>query len=120
MATGGFSDYQINEWLAQVRTGYLALHYDNPDIAGAYASEVFGGSYSRQQYTMTQPTNKGMLLLNPVIFTGLPSVLVIYVAGWDNVNGGNYRWSAPLPTPHTVLEGKTISIPAQTIGISLA
>lgn len=118
---GSYSDYLISKWLDSIKSGYLALHYDNPEVAGAYASEVFGGSYGRLGYVMTQPTNKGMLLASSLLFNGLPAMKVLYVAGWDAPTNGNYLWSAPLPGGgHSVLEGKSLSIPANTIGLSLA
>ena len=48
--TGRISDYRAHKWLGQLTSGfYLAVHHDNPDVAGAYASEVFGGGYARQR-----------------------------------------------------------------------
>lgn len=118
-AAGAFSPFQVHEWLESVRKGWLALHYEDPDISGAYASEVFGGSYTRVRYEMSQPSNMAMFMLTDILYIGLPAVKVTHVAGWDDQNGGNWRWSAPLPAPHTVFEGKTLSLPAGTIALSL-
>lgn len=117
---GAFSPYQIHQWLDDARTGWLALHYEDPRTAGAYASEVFGGSYARLAYEMTQPTDLGMFLSNDLLFNGLPAVTITHVAGWDDQNNGNYLWSAPLPQPRKVFSGKSLSLPAGTIGLSMA
>lgn len=119
MAIGPFSDYLIEQMLRLAQNGWLGLAYDNPEIAGAYASEVFGGSYTRIEYALTAPSSKGMLLLNDVKFDGLPAVSVAYVTGWDAQYNGNYLWSAPLPSPRGVLAGKSLSIPAGSIGLSM-
>lgn len=55
MGSGRFSDYQVGVWLRGIGDIWLALHYDNPEIAGAYASEVFGGSYERQRISFGPP-----------------------------------------------------------------
>lgn len=120
MSTGPFSTYQVHEWLGDIATGWAALHFDNPETAGAYASEFFGGSYTRIAYTMTQPTNRGMFTLTDLVFTGLPAGKILYIAGWDAQYNGNYLWSAPLPSPVTVLAGKSKSFPAGTIGLSMS
>lgn len=119
MSTEGvFSNYQVEQWLSDVQDGWLGLAYDNPEVAGAYASEIFGGSYTRQLYSMTSPSSRGMLLLNDIMYTALPAVEVTYLVGWDAQYNGNYLWSAPLEEPYRVIEGRNLSIPAGTIGLS--
>ena len=37
------TDFVVEEWLRDITTDvWMSLHFDNPDLAGAYASEVFG------------------------------------------------------------------------------
>lgn len=115
----GFSDYQHNLWLSQLTTGWVALHYDNPDVAGAYASEVFGGSYARQKVLMTDPSSGVLFNSTAITFNGLPAVTVTHVAGWDAQVNGNYIWSALLPIPVRILAGRSLPLASGQIALSM-
>lgn len=118
MTTGKFSDYRVNRWLNEIEDCWLALHFDNPDVAGAYASEVFGGSYTRMKCKMSSASNRGIYSLDSVLFTGLPAVGITHIAGWDAQYNGNLEWSAPLANPVKIPLGKTYSVPAGVIALS--
>lgn len=115
---GRFSDHRVELWLNELSTIWLAAHYDNPDVAGAYASEVFGGSYARVMCPLTQSSNRVVYNLNPVTILGLPAVTVTHIAGWDTQINGNMEFSIPLPSPVRVLAGKSLPIPASAIALS--
>lgn len=115
---GRFSDYRVEKWLDDLSVVWIAAHYDNPDVAGAYASEVFGGSYARVRCPMTQTANRAVFNLQPINILGLPAVTVTHIAGWDNQINGNMEFSIALPSPVRVVAGKSLPIPANTIALS--
>ena len=115
----GFSDYQHNLWLSQLNSGWLALHFDNPEVAGAYSSEVFGGSYVRLPVDFSDPSSGVVFNSNDLTFPGLPSIVLTHVAGWDAKVNGNYLWSAALPTQQRILAGRSFTITAGTIALSM-
>lgn len=120
MSIGRFSDYQVEQWLSAYTSGcYLALHYDNPDVAGAYASEVFGGSYQRRKTTFTSPDGRTVLNLNAVKWTGLPAAIVTHVAGWDAQNNGNLLWSSSLDAVTRVTQGGGFMLGARVLALSI-
>lgn len=119
MDTGGFSDYRANLWLDEVKTVWIGLHYADPNSSGAYASEVFGGSYRRVQTTFTDPDARVMFNDASIIFKGLPAVKITFIAGWDAQYNGNMEFYIPVTNPVTVLAGKGYTIDANQLAISL-
>lgn len=97
MAIGRFSDFQVHEWLSSMGPLYAALHFADPDTAGAYASEVFGGAYVRQSMTFGLPTSRVMWNTSVAAFTGLPATMLTHLALWDAVYNGNFVTSMPVP-----------------------
>jgi hypothetical protein len=121
MSTGRFSDFQIERWLASLADSgcYLALHYDNPDVAGAYASEVFGGTYARTFADFTGVEGRTVWNTAAVKWSGLPAVVVTHVAGWDAANNGNLLWSSSLDSVVRIAQGNGFSLGARVIGLSV-
>lgn len=117
--SGRISDYQVERWLTTMQTSFLALHFDNPDVAGAYASEVFGGGYTRQRINFSLPANRAMWNLSAVSFTGLPGVTVTHLTLWDSLTAGNYLTTLALPASMRVLAGKSVAWGAQQIAVSI-
>jgi len=118
--TGRISDYRAHTWLGQLTTGrFLAVHHDNPDVAGAYASEVFGGGYARQPMTFTSPNNRAIFNLNAVNWNGLPGVTITHLALWDALINGNYEAAIELDVPVRVLAGKSLSYASGLLAFSL-
>ena len=115
----GFTDYRINKWLSQLTTLWISMHYDNPDTAGAYASELFAGSYVRQKATIGSVSNKGVYIINGITFTGLPDTRITHIAGWDAQYSGNMEFSNPLPSPIIAISGSSKTFPALTIALSI-
>lgn len=117
--SGRVSDYLVQKWLTTIQSGWLALHHDNPDVAGAYASEVFGGGYSRVKVQFGAPNNRAIFNVGAVKWTGLPAVTVTHVALWDVQLNGNFLVAFEMETAVRVLAGKSISYASQEIAISL-
>lgn len=121
MSVGRFSDFQVEKWLSGIASNgcWLALHYDNPDVAGAYASEVFGGTYRRVLADFTNVDGRTTWNTGAVKWSGLPSIVVTHVAGWDSLNNGNLLWSSSLDAIVRITEGNGFSLGARAIALSV-
>lgn len=119
MAIGLFSEYRVNLWLADLTTVYLALHFDDPNIAGAYASEVFGGSYSRVKATFSDPDGRVIFNESSIVWTGMPNTRVTHVAAWNKQYNGDLEYSVPLPKAVSVSAGKKFTVDSAMLAISL-
>lgn len=119
MIDGTFSDYRVAKWLADLDTVWVGLHYADPVTAGAYASEVFGGSYGRRKANFSEPDNRVVFNENTLVFKGLPTVKITHIGGWDSHYNGNLEFSIPLLTPTTVMAGRSYEILANQLAISL-
>lgn len=116
---GRISDFLAEEWLRDLDTCWVALHTDDPYVSGAYASEVFGGGYTRQQTHFTAPDGRTIWNINPITFTGLPTVTITHLAIWDADSNGNYLASIALDTPVKITAGKQLTYADHIIAISL-
>lgn len=119
-AIGRFSDYRVAKWLNDIDTVWLGLAFDNPDIAGAYASEVFGNSYTRQQIQLSLTSNRGVYNVTSVLFTGLPSTTITHLVGWDAQYNGNYEFMVPLDKPVPLVSGASFPIAANQLVLSFS
>lgn len=115
---GIFSDYQVEKWLKELNNCYAALHFDNPQVASAYASEVFGGSYVRKKMAMTDPSARSTWNIAALSWTGLPQVLLTHIGFWDLSVNGNLLGSAPLAEVKRILNGGTYAIGATQLALS--
>jgi hypothetical protein len=117
---GRFSDYQTEKWLDEIQSDcWLALHFDNPDIAGAYNSEVFGQGYARVRGVFTDASGRAIWNSGTVTWTGLPAVVVTHIAGWNERINGDYLFSVALPNPVRVAAGGRYSVGSNTVALSL-
>ena len=121
MTIGRFSDFQVERWLGFLAQEgcYLALHYDNPDVAGAYASEVFGGTYRRVLADFSSVDGRTVWNTAPAKWTGLPAVGITHIAGWDAVVNGNLLWYSALPSIARVQVGQAFTLAGNTIALSV-
>ena len=120
MAIGRFADRRVGIWLEELESVWLGLAYDNPDLAGAYASEVFGGSYTRQLVALTLAENRAVFNVTPVLFTGLPAVRVTHIVGWDAQYNGNYEFQIPIDNPVHLPTGASFPIPEGYLALSFS
>lgn len=119
MATGLFTDYRVNLWLGDLTALWLGLHFADPNISGAYASEVFGGSYIRVLANFSTPDSRVIFNNDDVTFTGMPAVRVTHVAGWNKQYNGDMEFSVALPESKVIQAGKKFQIASATLAISL-
>lgn len=116
---GKISAYQAERWLDQLQNSWVALHYEDPDISGAYASEVFGGGYARYPVTFSSASGRSIWNETSVVFAGLPSVVVTYIGLWDAAVNGNHLATMYLDTPVMVGAGGSMEWGPTSIAVTL-
>lgn len=117
----GFGDYVIEKALADVGAeSWVALNFDDPEVAGGEATEITGTGYIRQLASFSDIANRSMWVIAPLSWQGLPQTRVTHVSGWTGQYGGSLQWSGPLPAPVRILEGKGYIIQANEIVLSFA
>lgn len=115
-----FTDTIVDGWLRDiVDQCYLALHFDNPDLAGAYASEVFGGGYKRILTTFTTPDSRACFNDSDITWNGLPAITITHIAGWDALVNGNLMFFGLLPDPYRVQLGKSFTLSPFDLALSI-
>lgn len=115
-----FTDTIVDGWLRDiVENCYLSLHFDNPDLAGAYASEVFGGSYRRVKGSFTTPDSRACFNDTDVTWKGLPNITLTHIGGWDALVSGNLMFYGALPEPVRMTTGKNYTLPSFDISLSI-
>jgi len=115
-----FSDYQVHLWLGALNGYYVGCHFDDPNHAGAYASEISGDGYVRTQAFFTEPSNRTMWNVNVFGFAGLPACVITHFSIWDAKTKGNLRGSIELPDPKRILQGGGFTIIAGDLALSFA
>ncbi len=100
----------------------LALSEANPGDDGAGFDEVTGGSYARQNITLTAPTTNeanGAVSSNTasIVFSGLPTTTATHVAIFDNA-GTNMLLYGSLSAIRSVTAGDSISFAANVISVA--
>ena len=105
--------------MAQPSGAYLALHIADPteDATGA---ELTGGSYERQLVEFDEPIDGVAINSSEVIFSGLPTGTVKFLAFWDALENGNMTFYSDEIIPNITLNANDeITIAAGIISISL-
>lgn len=115
-----FSDYLVEKWLGDFSTCFVALHYDDPRTAGAYASEVWGGAYARCRATFSLPGNRVTWNSTVLHFAGLPGTLITHLAIWDVEVNGNFMASGVVPNgPVRVAPGGRYDLGVNQFAVSI-
>lgn len=114
-----FTNLLTELMLGHLKGSYAALHFEDPAVAGEWASELSGGGYCRVNASM-MPTGMGAAWnLNPIVFKGLPAGRISHVALWDRPSGGSMLTYAPLTPAVTMIEGGVFPIGAQEYAVSI-
>lgn len=118
--SGRISDWQVEQWLNDIQgTIWMSLHTDNPDVAGAYNSELYGQGYARQRVSMSPASNRAAWNTSSITFAGLPGAIVTHIGGWDEAINGNLRFSIALASPLRIVAGSRQAFPPQILAVSL-
>lgn len=117
---GRISDYQVEKWLRDMTSEcYISLHYEDPDVSGAYVSEIIGGGYSRARGVFGAPSGRAVWNIEPVSFHGLPATIITHVGGWNAQSRGDLLFSIQLLQPIQVLQGGNAAWAAEKLAISV-
>lgn len=117
----GFTEYVAHKSLKDIKDEcWVALHFDDPTLAGAYASEVNGGGYGRILSKWGEISNKIMWLDNNLIWTGLQQTRITHLGGWNAEFNGDLMWVSQVKPPARILDGKGYSVAKGTIALSYA
>ena len=87
-------------------------------MGGAYACEITGGGYVRQQASLRLPSGRATWSVSPMAFVPLPATLVSQVGFWDAVTNGNFLAASPLPTVRRILAGGRYDLNAEDLALS--
>lgn len=116
---GRLTDFLVEKWLGELSPAWFGLHHSNPDVSGNYASEVFGGGYTRAQSHLSLPTNRATWNTDVISFRSMPSGVITHIGLWDASTRGNLLVSIELEQHINVVNSKTLSFAARDIAISL-
>lgn len=117
---GHISDHQVEMWLTEmVSQCWIGLHYEDPEMSGAYVSEVIGGGYSRALAEFTEPAGRAIWNSSEIAFHGLPPTIITHVGGWNAQSRGDLLFSIQLDTPIQVLQGGAVAWAAEQLAISI-
>lgn len=116
--SGRFSDYQVEKWLRDLSQVYVSLHYEDPEVSGAYVSEVIGGGYSRALCEFTLPAGRATWNSEAVSFHGLPATIITHVGAWNEQSRGDLLFSIQLLEPVQVLQGGNAAWAAEKLALS--
>lgn len=96
---------------------YVSLHTGDPGATGA--SEVTGGSYARQQVTLSSASGKASANTGALTFTVMPAATITHVGIWTLVSGGAFEIGGALVAPKTTNAGDTFQLPVGDLDVAL-
>ena len=92
---------------------HLSLHTGDPGVTGA--SEVAGGSYTRQAITWAPAADGAKSITGAPVFQVPASTTVTHFGLWSAVSGGSWRGGDALPSPETFSGPGTYTADSLTI-----
>lgn len=117
----GFSPFTLNQVLQQIKAeSWVSLHFDDPEVSGAGASEITGGGYGRVLGSFGAISNLAMYNNEALRWEGLPLSRITHLGGWNAEHKGDLQWSCLMIPARRVLEGKGITIGTEEIALSFA
>ncbi len=115
----GFTNYTVHNMLTEIKEEcWVSLHFDDPNLAGAYASEITGGAYVREKAKFGDIGNRTMWLADDLKFNGLSLNRVTHLGGWNLQYKGDLLWACELNPPVRILEGKGFSVGKDDLALS--
>jgi len=109
-----------NQAFTPPATIYLALYTVAPTDTGG-GTEVSGGGYARQSFTLTAATAGSTSNSADIVFPTATADwgTIVAVGIFDAATAGNLLWYGNLSTSKTVLNGDTFKILAGNLSITL-
>lgn len=120
-----FSDWQVSQWLGDIESVWLGIHYGDPSESATSFYEVFGGSYTRKLTSFSGGAGRTIWNDNAVAWSGLPETEIAYIGGWSAATRGNLIWSCPAPMDSygriiSVKSGQTFRLAKKQIAITIS
>lgn len=86
----------------------------------AAGTEVSGGSYARQNITLTSSTG-GSAVSNDadILFTGMPACTVVGIEIWDSAGTPVRLWHGPLAANKTLAAGDEFKLAASDVDLAI-
>ena len=88
--------------------------------ASAAGTEVTGGTYARQDLTVSVPTGGATTNATEILFAGMPACTVVGVEVWDSAGSPVRFWYGAAGTPRTVIAGDDLRIAAGELDFTLS
>jgi hypothetical protein len=96
---------------------YVSLHTGDPGSTGA--NEVTGGTYTRQQVTLSAAANKASSNSGILNFTLMPAVTVTHVGIWTLQANGAFEIGGALSVQKVTNAGDTFQLPIGDLDVAL-
>ena len=116
---GRFTDLKVQEFLNTFDRVWISMHHENPETSDPFSSEIVGGSYERSQVRFGSASGRTISSITPAKFSGLPSVMVTHLGGWDAQMNGNMDFYVALAKPVRMKLGQTMVWNAGSITLSI-
>ncbi|MDX2838013.1 hypothetical protein PV377_03165 [Streptomyces ipomoeae] len=86
----------------------------------AAGTEVTGGTYARQNITLTSSTGgSGVSNDTDIVFTGMPACTVVGIEIWDSAGSPVRLWHGPLTANKTLNAGDELKLAAGDVDLAI-
>lgn len=86
----------------------------------AAGTEVTGGSYTRQDITLTSSTSgSGVSNDADILFTGMPAATIVGIEIWDSAGSPVRLWHGPLAANKTVAANDEFKLAAGDVDLAI-
>ncbi len=103
---------------------YASLHFANPSVDDPTATEVLGGSYTRQRIywqTPNETSGPSVLVTSQALkWTGIAATTLNYIGIFDHPHDGNLLFRIPLTTPKIVPNNGSHTIDSGELFIAMS
>lgn len=103
---------------------YASLHFANPSVDDPTATEVLGGSYTRQRLywqTPNETSGPSVLVTSRLLkWSGIAATTLNYVGIFDHPRDGNLLFKIPIATPVIIANNGSWSIESGELFIAMS
>lgn len=119
MASGGFSSWQVSQWIDALLAQDLwvgAVSADPRGLSDPFSVEILGDSYERQQPALLNGNGNSIVVNDTLTFLGIaPETPIAGVILTNNDTNGNFIACALLDDPITLTVGGAWVVDADEI-----